>query len=551
MKRYSLFLLLLLAVSVPVFTQVIHDPYDQLYRDLDAWAVRGYITQLPPVRPYPIQLIEELLRIVENNGSPAASAKAASYRRSVGRNVAHPSGSAAIVGLDDDSTPLAKAGIDAFFRPEPWMGISVSFDSYAAMREVGEEIRISGIYSPYPDMVNDNSFVGSYQILQNWNSLASFGTGNLYFQTGLSRGSYGPFFETGTVYGPQAAHAGHFSLVYRGDRWSASVLHLALTASDQFYDGQRNKYNWYPNKHMILHSFDFMVLPGLELGFFESVVYGDRLELMYLAPFNFLFQAQGVSGFLDNSFLGLNFSWLIQPGLKLAGQVYVDDLSFNSLSRLDFDTKYKLSGQLGIALVPRRGILESLHVDYTAIMPYMYTHNWDLDPADYIPVLDAGVIVNRKPVYSNYLHMGQPLGTELLPNSDRLSLRSSWRLLPGLRLNLGGELVHHGNASSNYNNPERPDTIGNDGGYLDDGRDDAGRATFNSKTRFLTQDVIETIARLSQGVEVRIPTMVGTLGLNADCLVEFGWNRSRVGEGPVAGNDSVLVYYTLGLSWRY
>ena len=394
MKRFSLFVLLFLGLSFPVFSQVIHDPYDQLYRDLDIWAVRGYISQLPPVRPYPIQLVEELLLMVENSGDSAAAARASSYRRAVGRNVVHPAGSVAIVGLNDEATPLAKAGIDAFFRPEPWMGISVSFDSYAATREVGDEILIPGTYSPYPDMVNDNSFVGSYQILQNWNSLASFGSGRLYFQTGLSRGSYGPFFENGTVYGPQAGHAGHFSFVYRGERWSASVLHLALTASDQFYDGQRDKYNWYPNKHMVLHSFDFMVLPGLELGFFESVVYGDRLELMYLAPFNFLFQAQGVSGFLDNSYLGLNVSWLLQPGLKLSGQVYIDDLSFNSLSKLDFDTKYKFSGQIGLALVPKSGILESLHADYTAIMPYMYTHNWNLEPDDNDPVnIDTG----RKP----------------------------------------------------------------------------------------------------------------------------------------------------------
>ena len=51
MKRFSLFVLLFLGLSFPVFSQVIHDPYDQLYRDLDIWAVRGYISQLPPVRP--------------------------------------------------------------------------------------------------------------------------------------------------------------------------------------------------------------------------------------------------------------------------------------------------------------------------------------------------------------------------------------------------------------------------------------------------------------------------------------------------------------------
>jgi hypothetical protein len=157
----------------------------------------------------------------------------------------------------------------------------------------------------------------------------------------MNRGSFGPFFDNGVVLGPQAGHAGHFSAVYLGRGWKASMVHLALAATNQL--GEKR----IPDKHMVLHSFDFDILPGLEIGVFESVVYGDRVDLLYLAPFNFLFQAQGVAGFYDNSLLGLHGTWRIQPGLKLMGLVYVDDLSFNDVAKFIFDTKYKFAAQAG------------------------------------------------------------------------------------------------------------------------------------------------------------------------------------------------------------
>lgn len=548
MKRVA-FMFTLAAFVTTAGAQILHDPYDPIYRDIEVWANRGYIAMLPPVLPYPPQVAESLLAAVIDRGDPSSAAKARAYLSAIGSGGVHPAASATVNGIDRDVTPLVRVGADALFRPEAWMAISLSFDAYGARRAVGDEIIVPGVYSPYPDMVNDNSSVGATQILQNWNSVGSFGNERLYFQAGMNRGSFGPFFENGLVLGPQAGHAGHFVLGYRGERWSATVMHLALSASSQFYELQRDKNFWYPNKHFVLHSFRFNPLPGLELGVFESVMYGDRIDLLYAAPFNFLFQAQGVAGFLDNSYLGLDWSWLVGPGLRFKGLVYVDDLGFNSLARLQFDTKYKFAAQAGIALSPRGGILESLEADYSAVMPYMYTHNWDFENSEYSYTDINDAKSKARANYSNYMHMGQPLGTGLLPNSDRFSLRTRWRLWPFLSLRLGGELIHHGNASSNYY--DTPDTEMDDGGYLDDGRDDAEKATFNRKTRFLTQDVIETTLRLSQGLDLRLPTKLGDLSLGADLVAEFGWNRRQVGVGPVEGDDGVSLLYSLTATWRY
>lgn len=530
MKKIFVVFALVALAAVAAGAQNLHDPYDPIYRDLDVWAGRGYINSLPPIRPYPPMLVEELLLSVIERGDAAASDQASVYLQSMSGGI-KPVATGSMVAEDQEIFPLLRVGAVANLALEDWLALSVAYDSWGVKQSVGGETTVPGVYTPYPDMVNDTSSVGSITILQNFNSVMSVGNGRLYFQAGLTRGSFGPFFDNGIVLGPQAAHAGHYSLVYRGKAWTASALYLALTASNQWGTDR------YSDKHMVLHSFDFNLFPGFEIGFFESVVYGGRFETLYLAPFTFLFQAQGVSGFWDNSLLGLHGTWMVSPGVRVMAQVYADDVSFNDVAKLRLDTKYKLAGQAGLSWMPEDSPLASLKLDYTAIMPYMYTHVGDLEAEDF-----DGVADEAKPLYSNYLHMGRPLGTELLPNSDRLSLRTSWDFIPLTRLSLGLEFIHHGNASDNYY--DTPDTTYDNGDYLDDGHDDAGNATFQDKTRFLTQDVIETTLRLSTGLDLVLDTGIGSFSLDADVALEYGWNR-----GLVAGDEGWTVFYTVGATW--
>ncbi|HOX91917.1 MAG TPA: hypothetical protein PLC54_03280, partial [Spirochaetales bacterium] len=533
MRKVYLAIVALVVCVAGLSAQSLYDPYSTIYRDLDIWAGRGYIDSLPPVRPYPPQLVEELLTsVMERGDGPSADAAAAYYHALLPG--ARPVLKGGVTGVGDTVVPVIRAGLAADFAIEDWLAVSLAYDAWALKQAVGEETLVPGVYSPYPDMVNDTSNIGSFIVLQNYNAVMSVGSGSLYFQAGLNRGSFGPFPDNGIVLGSQAPHAGHFSLVYRGHRWTASMLYLALSASNQFGTDR------YPNKHMVLHSFDFMVLPGLELGFFESVIYGDRFETLYLAPFNFLFQAQGVAGFYDNSLLGLHGTWRVSPDIKLMCQVYVDDIGFNDLAKLRFDTKYKFAGQAGLAWTPVSGPLSSLELDYTAIMPYMYTHNGNLSAADFAN--EDPSTANAKPIYSNYLHMGKSLGADLLPNSDRLSIRTLWYLFPLTKLRLGAEFMHHGNASSNSGISN--DTTFNNGDYHDDGRDDNGNATFQDTTRFLTQSLLETTLRGSLGLEFALPTKLGRFALDADVVLEYGWNR-----GLVSGDCGLSVLYSISASW--
>lgn len=532
-------------VLAGISAQNLHDPYDPIYRDLERWELRTYIDFLPLIRPYPSQLVLELLTQVIENGDSDSATKAYDYLISINGGI-KPRLSASGIGINgidrDEIAPILSIGGEGNFQFEDWLTLSFSSDAFLLTLDVGDdELKLPGEASPYPDILTDTADLGPFLVRQVFNSTMAVGNPNIYFQAGLNRSSFGPFFDNGTVLGPQAPHAGHFSLVYRGNNWTASMLYLALVASDQY--GNRR----YPGKALVLHSFDFTLFPGFELGFFESVVYGGRFDPIYLSPFTFLFSAQALNGIIqtnwDNSFIGLSGRWTIEPGLMLKGQVYIDDLGFNDLVSFHLDTKYKLSAQAGLAWSPVRGFLdgflETLELDYTAIMPYMYTHVWDLEPDDFNPG------ANSKPVFSNYLHKGENLGAELLPNSDRLSLRTNWKLFPDSNLKLGAEFLHHGNASSNYSG-DVPDDYFNDGDYLDVGDNNDGRATYQDTTRFLTQSLIETILRFNMAAEFTLKTALGSFDFNAALVFEYGWNR-----GLLEGNDGPELLYSFGVNWKY
>ena len=80
-QRLSL-LVLLLFLAACLGAQIIHEPNNEIYKDIDRWFVQGYIREfLPLVRPYPAPLIDKLLDEVIDNGDAAAREKAAQYRR--------------------------------------------------------------------------------------------------------------------------------------------------------------------------------------------------------------------------------------------------------------------------------------------------------------------------------------------------------------------------------------------------------------------------------------------------------------------------------------
>ncbi|MCL2832378.1 MAG: hypothetical protein FWD78_04335 [Treponema sp.] len=537
MKKTSIMVMAaLLILAVFANAQTIHDPNSDLYRDIDRWSVQGYITEfLPMTRPYPMPLIDKILDQVIEHGDAQAQSRAAAYRDSLapGARFIHPGVQAAFEGKNTQKSIIGNLFAEGAFRINDLLAGSYNFSIYGLTDTKGGAFNVPGTYSPYQDFVYDVSNIGPVQIAPDWTSLFSVGSSDVYFQGGLSRASYGPFYDNGIVVGQQAPKSGHFDFVFYQPKWSFEVLYLTISASDDFGNGI------YSGKSAVFHTVNVRPIPALELGITQTLVWGGRTELLYLIPFTYLFQSQTIINFDDNALIGLYFRWKPFDTLLTKGQVYIDDFSFNGL--FTGDMKIKAAGELGLSWAPKNSVLSKLDFDYTAVLPYTYTH-WAI-PDSYIYQVDPA---KKGPNYENYSHLGKNLGPDLEPNSDRVSIRTSWNTLPQLDLNASAYLIRHANASAGK---AGLDPVYNDGSLFDHGSlGPAGNYEKNPYIYawYLTQDLIETRLGATLGAVWKIPTNYGIFSLTGEYGMEYGWNRSLK-----EGDNGLDHFWSIGGMWSW
>jgi hypothetical protein len=147
----------------------------------------------------------------------------------------------------------------------------------------------------------------------------------------------------------------------------------------------------------------------LNMGFYETVVYGGRYELSYLNPVMFLRGAEHTNGDHDNVGMGVDFRLFPHRSQSIYGELFIDDITTTKLKTGWFGNK--LAGQIGTFLVEPFNIPDfDTRIEYTRIEPWVYTHRYPINVYD---------------------HYGSSLGFPMDPNSDALSFeirkRFSWR----------------------------------------------------------------------------------------------------------------------------
>lgn len=560
MRRVLLCLLPFCLALGTLPAQETHHPDSPVYFDIERWQMLGLIeSPLPSLRPWPLQHIRALLKEAATNALAdeafaLEAERASAYLERLPSpgtvEIALEAGARAVLVGDDVMTELIPT-IEAGFFLDEKTSASADFTPLLSTHSTSTALTLPFIHNRYTGIVDDDANISIFNVIQDWDSLTAFGDQALWFQAGFNRSAVGPFFEDSVVLSPFAPNAGHFALGLQRGRFSFTALHLALIGRNILGTGS------FTNKHLDFRSYRFALSPKLEIGIFESVIYGDRLELMYLVPFSFLFNMQGMTGWgssTDNSFLGLNAKWQPLSGLAFMGELYVDDFPFNSFIRFNFNARYKLAGQLGLAWAPKEGPLEILRANYTAVLPYMYTHSnkFHLNTADMDNDDDVRAAILNTGHYSNYTHMGHSLGTDLLPNSERYALRARVKLPAGVTLRPSLSFERHGNASEDY---AGPDANGlehkgdlDDNGHINEYRNE-GRLSLAETWRFLNQKVIELrlIAGLGADWSLAVFDIAKRplgLVLSADYVFEYGWNRMAAGV-PLEGNDGVTHYASL------
>ncbi|MCL2719887.1 MAG: hypothetical protein FWD47_00930 [Treponema sp.] len=562
MKKKIILPILFIIICSAVFAQTVHDPNSDLYKDIDRWFVQGYITEfLPMVRPYPPKLINNLLDQVIANGNTREREQAEKYRDELapGSRFLNIGTHVFIQGNDEDYNIIAAPYAEGLFHIRNLFTASYNLTFFSFTNPNGESFNVPGTYTQYPDLVDDNADIGSFRILQNWTSLVAIGSSDIYFQAGLSRSSFGPFYDNGIVVGPQAPRAGHFSFMYWDPLWSMEILFQTLIATDDYGKGS------FPSKYNIIHSLNIRPLKNLELGIVQALVYGERLDILYLVPFSFLFGSQTINGFDDNAFIGLNFRWRPFTGFLVSGQVYIDDFSFNGL--LKGDIYFKAAAEIGISWAPTNKILSKLDFDYTAVTPYTYSHwheTWgnkyngqNPNHPDYPFSPPIGDQEPRIGNFLNYTHMGRNIGPDLDPNSDRISVRSYWKVIPNLNVNLSAYLIRHGNASAGK---DLLDPAYHDGSIFDAGTTDPwitltpNDENYYQSMYFLSQDVLETRLGGTIGIIYTIPSSFGVFKLVGEYGIQHTWNRWNRNinpMGPEKGNNGFDHFWSIGCMWSW
>jgi hypothetical protein len=519
-KVVLLLAIFLLAGRLPIFAQLASDPNDRMYTDLKLWEDRGILRNLPQLKPFPIQLLKKLLSDVQQKGDADEAARAADYFSEMDGIIdIHP-------GFAVEARTDLKSVYGAFTFGGPFQGSldpSVTYSGYlAGVANNGPGESLLPEYTRNPtDYIFDSGVkpLGTTSFIPRVSSASAgaLGSDTFYFQGGDIRGSWGPFWGENVVLSPSSPQTGQFSYAYRGESFTATEAIMTLSARDSTGAGGP-----FPNKFLALHGLELYPLPWLTVGIFESVVWGGRFEFLYLLPFAAHYYTQGFAGFPDNSFIGLSGSIKLPEAVRVDFLAYFDDMSFNDLIKLNFNTRMKFAFQTGVSWTPNYRYLARLAFEAMVVTPYTYTHSDNTaDPT--------------KPNYLDYTNSGQNIGPSLQPDSARLEISALVRPDPVVDVKAFARALFHGNASSD------PGFTG-PGTIFDNG---SGPPVAFDTFRFLTQAVIEQTFQAGFNAKAYFSTPIGKVQVYADYTFEYILNKDN-GSGPVAGPAEVNNYFGAG-----
>ncbi len=248
----------------------------------------------------------------------------------------------------------------------------------------------------------------------------SFQLGSVSFQLGRTSSSWGPSLRSALLLSDNAGTLPLFRL-------TADLPQARLTkvvASLERFGGA-------PQGPIVLFAtrLDWMVTPRLRLGFNEALVtaWGGPLTMYdLLEPIPVLSQIIAGYEFHDrlgqarDSTVAVDFDWLVQPGTKLYGVGFVNDMPERIAERLA-----RIGVLAGVFFADPFKIRDtSLRLEYSAVTNGTYTH-----PT--FPVLA-------------YEYLGRSLGHWLGPDGDDLYLELSRHLNPSADLQFSYAYTRHG-----------------------------------------------------------------------------------------------------------
>lgn len=193
----------------------------------------------------------------------------------------------------------------------------------------------------------------------------------------------------------------------------------------------------FPRKYMTFHHLSLNIGKKFNLGFFESIVFGQpdstgnaSYELSYLNPVIFYRAVEHQNGSQDNAILGADFKWLPFPGIMLYGQLVFDEFLLREIRAGNNWWANKYAYQLGLKKTDLIVDNLDLQLETNWIRPYTYGH---------------------RSIFTNYAHYRQPLAHPMGANLRELAGILRYQPLPRLNLQAQLTLTKYGADTLNSN----------------------------------------------------------------------------------------------------
>lgn len=164
-----------------------------------------------------------------------------------------------------------------------------------------------------------------------------------------------------------------------------------------------------PKKYGAFHRLSVNITDRINLNVFESVIFGadtssgrgDGFDIAYLNPVIFYRPVESDRGSPDNVLIGFGGSWIVRTGLRLYGQLLLDEFVVSEVFTSSWRNK---TGYLaGVHVVPSSAL--SLRAEFARLRPFIYTH---------------------RSYTTAYMHFLDPLGHPAGPNAMDLALFLNW-----------------------------------------------------------------------------------------------------------------------------
>jgi hypothetical protein len=219
-------------------------------------------------------------------------------------------------------------------------------------------------------------------------------------------------------------------------------LFAQLVGNALFTAGGTRGTGEFPQKFMAMHHLDVSVTDNLNIGLFESVIYGEPdslgggLEAQYLNPIIFYRALEQQDGSPDNVIIGADFNWHLWNRMTLYGQLVVDEMIVSELFSGEGWWGNKQGFQLGAKYFDAFGVPNlMLQGEWNAVRPYTYAHD------DF---------------YTSYTHYNMPLAHPLGANFREVLGKLDYQFFDKWRIQLIGLRSEYGNDINGRNFGRNP-----------------------------------------------------------------------------------------------